>query len=157
MNCWRKSRQHTTVNCLSVAMLPKKFLLVQKRVILAPFKSARRALNKSICAERRPRSSFTGISCGNCYFVANPLRSCQCKVTQKCVCVCVQVGLWVDGRGAGRAVTCSSYSLHRKADFTATSHHMWWCVACEEKWLFYEVNPPPENVFNKFPRRVSLL
>lgn len=94
-----KARQlHKTVNCLNATMLPKE-LCVQKKVILTPFKSARRTLNKSICAEHGPRSSFTGISCGNCYFVAKPLRGRQSKVTQKCMCVCRSgfVGVWRRG------------------------------------------------------------
>lgn len=64
------------------------------------------------------------------------------------MCACVQVCVWVGWEGIPRWLALRShkastayhmqhspYSLHRKTDFTATSHQMWWCVACGEKWL----------------------
>ena len=38
---------------------------------------------------------FTGISCGDCYFVTKPLRSCQYKATEKFMCGSECAYMWV--------------------------------------------------------------
>lgn len=91
-----------TVNCLNVnnaAMLPKK-LCVRKS------HSHPRSLKESLESSKwkhmcwmQSKGSFTGISCGDCYFVTKPLRRCQYKVSQKFVCACVRVCVCVGGVG----------------------------------------------------------
>lgn len=101
-----------------------------------------------MCCWTHSKGSFTGISCGNCYSVTKALRSCQYKVPRTFVCAQVCVSGWVGWEDIPHWLTLRSHkastayhmqhspcSLHRKTDFTATSHQTWWCVACGEKWL----------------------
>ncbi len=111
MNCWRNELQHVA----NIACLFRTSVYGKVGVILAPFKKVWRALNKSTCAESIPKNSFMRISCGNCYFVTEPLRSCQRKVPQVRVCVCVCA--W-DGRASHTApikplqlTTCSTVHI----------------------------------------------